>query len=133
MELKKISLNLKHSIIHNNQNILDYSPYSVAEFLDIYSKILQSYICYANEQLGEDSEAYISKNELEKIDSLFRELTDNFFPMAHTNNPLRDLQIVETEKFRVFQNRLMHFIDHNQRTNEISEYLSESIERLTNP
>ena len=133
MELKKISLNLKHSIINNNQKILDYSPYSVAEFLDIYSKILQSYICYANEQLGEDSEAYISKNELEKIDSLFRELTDNFFPMAHTNSPLRNLQIVETEKFRDFQELLNEFIKQNKKTNEISKYLSESIERLDNP
>ena len=133
MELKKISLNLKHSITHNNQNILDYSPYIVAEFLDIYSKILQSYICYANEQLGEDSEAYISKNELEKIDSLFRELTDNFFPMAHTPSPFRDLQIVEKEKFRDFQKLLNEFIKQNQRTNEISEYLHESIERLNNP
>ena len=53
--------------------------------------------------------------------------------MAHTNNPLRDLQIVETEKFRRIQELFHHLKDMNKETNEISKDLYDLIEQLIHP
>ena len=131
MELKNISLNLKQSI--NHVRTLDLSTVDIVEILQIYRQSLYNYICYSNEQLGSSSEAYISKIELEKIDSLYCELINNFFPMAHTNSPLRNLQIVDKEEFRLVMQGLSHLERMGQDARELSEYLSPKIERLINP
>jgi len=131
VELKNISLNLKQSI--NHVRTLDLSTVDIVEILQIYRQSLYNYICYSNEQLGSSSEAYISKIELEKIDSLYCELINNFFPMAHTNSPLRNLQIVDKEEFRLVMQGLSHLERMGQDARELSEYLSPKIERLINP
>lgn len=116
MDLKNISLHLKQSIMDQHANTLSLSPWAVAGFLDICRRSLCGYISHANEQLGTDSEAYISTTELEKIDSVFRELSDNFFPMAHSNMPLRDLQIVNKSEFERIQSNLAHMENINAPT-----------------
>lgn len=133
MEIKNISLHLKQSIQNEHANTLDLSPGEVAGFLNICGRSLCEYIRHANEQLGADSEAYILIKELEKIDSIFRELTDNFFPMAHSNEPLRHLQIVDKdEHHRVIQG-LLHLTRMGHDVHELSKDLSQSIDRLINP
>lgn len=133
MDLKNISLHLKQSIMDEHANTLSLSPWAIAGFLDICRGSLYGYITQANEQLGTDSEAYISRTELEKIDSVFRELSDNFFPMAHSNMPLRDLQIVNKSEFERIQSNLAHMENINHALNQISKGLSESIQCLINP
>ena len=133
MDLKNISLHLKQSIMDEHANTLSLSPWAIAGFLDICRRSLYGYITQANEQLGTDSEAYISTTELEKIDSVFRELSDNFFPMAHSNMPLRDLQIVNKSEFERIQSNLAHMENINNTLNQISKELSESIQSLINP
>jgi hypothetical protein len=133
MDLKNISLHLKQSIVDEHANTLSLSPWAIAGFLDICRRSLYGYITQANEQLGTDSEAYISTTELEKIDSVFRELSDNFFPMAHSNMPLRDLQIVNKSEFERIQSNLAHMENINNTLNQISKELSESIQSLINP
>ena len=39
----------------------------------------------------------LAGDEIRKIDDVFAELSDNFFPMAHSNKSLGDLQIIERE------------------------------------
>jgi len=133
MDLKNISLHLKQSIMDEHASTLSLSPWAIAGFLDICRRSLYGYITQANEQLGTDSEAYISTTELEKIDSVFRELSDNFFPMAHSNMPLRELQIVNKSEFERIQSNLAHMEDINHAFNQISKELGESIQCLINP
>lgn len=133
MDLKNISLHLKQSIMDEHANTLSLSPWAIAGFLDICRRSLCGYISHANEQLGTDSEAYISATELEKIDSVFRELSDNFFPMAHSNMPLRDLQIVNKGELERVKSNIAHMENINITTNQISKELSESIQCLINP
>jgi hypothetical protein len=71
--------------------------------------------------------------EIEKIDSVFRELSDNFFPMAHSNEPLRRLQIVDKDEYRRVGEGLLRLSRIGEEANELSESLSQSIERLINP
>ena len=79
------------------------SPDEVALFLRISSEALVNYIRNSNDQLGENAMGFVPPMEIDKIYFIFRELIDNFFPMAHTNRPLRDLKIVETETFRMIR------------------------------
>ena len=133
MNVENISLYLKQSIMDEHANTLSLSPWAIAGFLDICRRSLYGYITQANEQLGTDSEAYISTTELEKIDSVFRELSDNFFPMAHSNMPLRNLQIVDKVEFNRIKNSLEHMKYISDDINQISKELSESIQCLINP
>ena len=133
MEIKNISLYLKQSIEDNHTDTLDLSPWEIAGFLNICHRSLYAYICHANEQLGSDSEAYIPITELEKIDSIFRELTDNFFPMAHSNEPLRRLQIVDKDEYHRVADGLLRLSRVGEEAQDLSENLSQSIRRLINP
>ena len=133
MNLNDISLQLKQSIEGGRTNALDLSPWEIVGFLNICHRSLCAYIYHANEQLGPDSEAYIAITELEKIDSFFRELTDNFFPMAHSNESLRRLQIVDKNEFHGVLQDLLRLTSMGHDAHALSERLSESIERLINP
>jgi hypothetical protein len=133
MELKNISLYLKQSIENNHADALDLSPWEIGGFLNICHRSLYAYITHANEQLGSDSEAYIPITELEKIDSIFRELTDNFFPMAHSNEPLRRLQIVNKDEYHRVADGLLRLSRVGEEAQDLSENLSQSIRRLINP
>lgn len=133
MDLKSISLHFKQSIEEKNTDTLDLSPWEIAGFLNICHKSLHAYICHANEQLGLDSEAYIPISELEKIDSIFRELTDNFFPMAHSNESLRRLQIVDKDEYHRVLEGLSRLSRVGEEALDLSENLSQSIRRLISP
>jgi hypothetical protein len=133
MYLNEISLQLKRSIEDNRTDTLDLSPGEIAGFLNICRRSLNEYILHANQQLGPDSEAYIPNLELEKIDSIFRELTDNFFPMAHSNESLRRLQIVDKDEYHRIADGLLRLSRLGEEAVDLSEDLSQSIRRLINP
>ena len=133
MELSNISLNLKQSLRQNDSETLNLSPGEIAGFLEICRQALCGYVCYANAQLGSGSEAFLPVTEIEKIDSVFRELTDNFFPMAHSNEKLRHLQIVDKTEYRHVMEGLSHLTRMGDDARELSEHLSQSIGRLINP
>lgn len=133
MEIRNISLHLKQSIEEKNTDTLDLSPWEIAGFLNICHRSLHAYICHANEQLGPDSEAYIPISELEKIESIFRELTDNFFPMAHSNESLRRLQIVDKDEYHRVAEGLLRLTRVGEEALDLSNNLSQSIRRLINP
>ncbi len=133
MNLKHINLNLKQKIQQSSAETLMLSPWEIAGILVVCNQALQSYVLNANAQLGEDSDAYLTVAEIEKIDSVFRELSDNFFPMAHSNEPLRRLQIVDKDEYRRVGEGLLRLSRIGEEANELSESLSQSIERLINP
>lgn len=113
MELKNISLKLKQSINKHNQDILDLPPDQIAFILRLYLESFNTYICYSNDQLDSSSESYISREELEKLREFYLELINNFFPMAHTRSPLRDLQIVNNSTHRQIEELLSQL--HNEK------------------
>ena len=133
MNLKNINLNLKQNIQQNCAETLMLSPWEIAGFLAVCHQALNSYVLNANAQLGEESEAYLTNLEIKKIDSVFRELSDNFFPMAHSNESLRHLQIVDKDEFRRVGEGLKQLSRIGEAAGELSGCLSESIERLINP
>jgi hypothetical protein len=133
MNLENINKNLKRAMRQNGRDALELSPGEVAGFLEICRQSLLDYIGHANERLSADSEAYVPTVELEKIDSIFRELTDNFFPMAHSIEPLRRLQIVDKQEFDHVRNRLLDLSQMARDAHSLSADLSESIGRLINP
>ena len=102
----------------HNGDTVSMSPWETADFLLLCGEILIKYIEYSNKQVEPDSEAFLSKSEIAKIDNLFRELGDNFFPMAHTTAPLRVLKIVNARQYEDLNNRvenlLMTFLHHNE-------------------
>ena len=133
MHLNEISLQLKQSLQGNHLDTLDLSPWEIAGFLSICHRSFHAYITHANEQLGPESEAYIPPTEIEKIESIFRELTDNFFPMAHSNESLRRLQIVDKEEYERIVAGLLSLSRLGEEATDLSENLSQSIRRLINP
>ena len=133
MNLNEIGIQLKQSIEGEYIDSLDLSPWEVVTFLNICHRSLHAYICHANDQLGSDSEAYIPIMELVKIDSIFRELTDNFFPMAHSNESLRRLQIVDKDEYNRIADDLIRLSRLGEEALDLSENLSQSIRRFINP
>ena len=95
MQLVDIAFRLKDVTNTSSPDPLQMAPYIIANLLLKYGEIIILFAEYSNLQLGSDSSALIEKENLKKIDSLFRELGNNFFPMAHTNVSLGKLKIVD--------------------------------------
>ena len=98
MYIEDISTELKYELQIFNQDALMMSPYEIANLLIVCKDALLKYIEFSNQQLGQESQGYFGKDDSKKIDSLFRELGDNFFPMAHTNQRLGQLKIIDSER-----------------------------------
>ena len=72
------------------------APSDVAYFLGIFRAISKSLFKTLSDVLSLAPNE-LSDEEIRTIDGVFAELADNFFPMAHSNKPLGELQIVERE------------------------------------
>ena len=104
MNLESIGSELKAAIAcETGQNANIRALHSVT-LLRISGDALLNYLRYSNDKLGVNSDGYISREYIETIASLFGELNDNFFAIAHSNEPLRNLRIIELEKLRLAQN-----------------------------
>ena len=110
MTLEYISAQLKEESQRFNRETLSMGPYDTANFLLLCGEILLKYVEYSNKQIEPDSQAFISKSDISKIDDLFRELGNNFFPMAHTNEPLRNLKIVNARQYEDLNARVNYLI-----------------------
>ena len=126
MKIEDISVQLKENLKSHNGDTVSMCPWETADFLLRCGEILIRYMKYSNKQIQPDSEAFFSKSEIEKIDNLFRELGDNFFPMAHTTAPLRDLKIVNTREYEHLNYRLEALLLNFTNNYEIT--LAENIE-----
>jgi hypothetical protein len=118
MTLEFISSQLKEKSQRFDSETLSMGPYDTANVLLLCGEILLKYVEYSNKQLEPDSQAFLSKSDISKIDGLFRELGNNFFPMAHTDEPLRNLRIVNTQQFENLNDRIENVIMHFTQTSE---------------
>ena len=110
MKPEIISAQLKEKLQRHSGRTLAMCPWETADFLLKCGDALIKYIEHTNKQLGPNSEALLSASDMGKIDSLFRELGDNFFPMAHTTEPLRNLRIVNASQYADLNNRVQNFL-----------------------
>lgn len=114
MQLHDISINLRDNLQAFNQNPLMMSPYEIANFLKFCNDALLNYVQYSNSQLSQELQGYVSEDDAEKINALFQELSDNFFPMAHTDTRLGLLKIIESRKLYELNEQLreMSYLSH---------------------
>ena len=126
MKLDIISIQLKEKLQSFDTDTVSMCPWQTADFLLRCGEILIKYIEYSNKQLEPDSDAFLSKSEISKISGLFKELGDNFFPMAHTTAPLRDLKIVNARAYENLTYRVEALLLNITNNSEIA--LAESIE-----
>jgi hypothetical protein len=110
MKLEFISAQMKERLQRYGSETLSMGPYDTANFLLLCGETLLKYIEYSNKQIEPDSQAFIGKSDISKIDDLFRELGNNFFPMAHTNEPLRNLKIVNARQYEDLNARVNYLI-----------------------
>lgn len=145
MTLEYISAQLKEESQRFNRETLSMGPYDTANFLLLCGKILLKYVENSNQQIEPDSQAFLSESDITKIDGLFRELGDNFFPMAHTETPLRNLRIVNALQYENINDRVQNVfmnlarvsetilatnIDINQRNIALSHEMLDDLQNL---
>lgn len=104
MQVVDIAFRLYELTHDSSPDPLKMSPYEIANLLLKYGEIIIQYSVYSNQQLGNESAPFVTKENLKKIDSLFRELGNNFFPMAHTNVNLGKLKIVDGARCNEIRN-----------------------------
>ncbi len=131
MEINDINLALKSQIPKRQIDALELNPYEIAAFLQMSSQALCQYIAYANKQIGEKSDGYISPRDIQNISDIFKELYDNFFPMAHSNEPLANVKIIEIDRIYLILNTLNKLRDESINTVQNVEELSRSVKGLT--
>ena len=96
--MQEIGIELNDALGQFEHGAHTMRPDEIALFLRISSKALVNYIRNSNEQLAEDATGYINPIVMEKIQSIFSELSNNLFSMAHTNGPLEQLKIIDRER-----------------------------------
>ena len=96
--LNELSKSLKELIIFsenkNQENVLSMNVDDISGVLRQIESIVHGYIEYLN-----NHEDVLEENKIKISNGLFfqyfmSELSDNFFPMAHTQAPLRNLKII---------------------------------------
>ena len=121
MRIQEIGIELNEALGQLQRNAQNMCPYEVASFLNISREALVKYIRNSNDQLGEDALGFVPPIEIEKIDSIFRALIDDFFPMAHTNRPLGELKIIEIDKIRMIEMFLLESNEIEARRRDLSD------------
>ncbi len=130
MSLSTISADLKRGLIGGHDSALNLSAYEVAGFLGICKHALIDYINHSNGQNDCSPTSFVTLEEIRMIDSIFQELIENFFPMAHTEKPLRDLKIIDVEGFVRVRDEINRLANICTSANEASEKLDRSIQDL---
>ena len=133
MDIGAICQNLKQKI-PLEKNALNIYPDIIMDILDVSCQSLCEYVKYSNKLNEGNPESLVSNEQVETIKSVFKELLDNFYPMAHTNKPLRELQIIDKESFLRLKNDIQCYQNSCLNNSiEFSEELIKSVDRLMNP
>lgn len=127
MSLSEINLGLKRALHYYSANNLLDSPYVVAEILRFSRDTLEAFVQHANSELGDTSEAFVSRAEMEKIRTVYAELVDNFLVMAHTHQPIRELKIIERRRLADLRGLLGELMG----LHEHARLLSDEARRIT--
>jgi hypothetical protein len=132
IDIGALCLKLKQRI-PLEKNALNIYPDKIMDILDISYQSLCGYIEYSNQLNVNNPELIINHEQIETIKSVFKELLDNFYPMAHSNKPLRDLQIIDKAGFLQLINDMKSLEVACMTTGEISKKFRNSVDCLINP
>jgi hypothetical protein len=127
MNPSEINLGFKRALEHHPAAALLGSPYTVMETLRLSHDALEAFVQHANTELAATPEACVSRAEMEKIRAVYGELLNNFFPMAHTDQPIRELQIIERRRI----GQLRGLLDELMGLHEHARMLSAEVHRIT--
>jgi hypothetical protein len=133
MNPSEINRGLKRALEHHPAAALPGSPYTVIEILRLSHDALEAFVQHANTELAATPEACVSRDEMEKIREVYAELLNNFFPMAHTDQPIRELQIIERRRIAHLRGLLGEFMglhEHARMLSEESRRITERTEAL---
>jgi hypothetical protein len=126
MNMTEINLNIRRALQRLDTRDRPDSSAAVTTVLRASHEALLAFIRHANAELGQDSEACISRAQLNLINGVYAELLDNFLAMAHTDQPLQALQIIECQK----ANQVHQELEELRRLTEHARALSEDAMRL---
>ncbi len=76
------------------------TPTQIAGFMALCGDALVDFIQAAQANIEPD-QVILSQRKVEHIEAIFKELSDNFFPMAHTTAPLSHLRIHKDAEIRL--------------------------------
>lgn len=114
----------------NTIKTLDLNAYQIAHLLRLTRSIILAVSDkseFAEKVLEKASTSHI---ELNQAEDLLKELSDNFFPMAHSPKPLRDLEIKDKEDVAKFKGLLKDAQYKIEDISEIFDQLQDRIRRL---
>jgi hypothetical protein len=98
MQIYDIVMELRSNIDHIMKTEDRDNVYGAAFLIDKLNIFLRNYIFYFNQQNLGHPEVQFTQQQVAYLDSILAELSNNFFPMAHTSVSLGALQITDREK-----------------------------------
>jgi hypothetical protein len=96
---------------------LDLNSYQISAFLDLLRLVLTK-------------KFQLKDSELDYVDGILKELSDNFFPMSHTTKPLRSLEIHEKIHWEEFCHIINTFRCKLKELNELAGIMESRIQNL---
>jgi hypothetical protein len=105
---------------------IDLSASEAAFILRIVSEQFYAVHKLLKESGGLDEKKLLSQEQMQNIMGLFQELVDNFFPMAHTSDPLGNLRIINYTQLREI------LLIQKQSIHQLVKY-DECMEQVLNP
>ena len=105
---------------------IDLSASEAAFILRIVSEQFYAVHKLLKESGELDEKKLLSQEQMQNIMGLFQELVDNFFPMAHTSDPLGNLRIINYEHLHEI------LLIQQQNIRELVKY-DEYMKRVLNP
>jgi hypothetical protein len=117
MSIQQIAASAKSSIDVLEERVPNFwsnlGVNEVSTILRIVSFAFLSMDRLAREKQSNEAQL-MSDEQLKKIIELMDDLADNFFPMAHTQEPYQNLRIVSFSRFQLIIERNAHDIDELQ-------------------
>ena len=123
-------LELNEFLKRDTNFALDLNPYQIASLLNIVGPILIEHIEQSQLDANYPMQDKISAENLNRLDGLFRELGDNFFPMAHTTLPLRSLRIAQSDSLRSIEELSKYTLRSTEQLSELLEHLSSRLREM---
>jgi hypothetical protein len=104
----------------------DLPPGEISAFLNFLNEL----VCELNLKIAPEEERLLPVH-LDKMGEVIGELSNNFFPMSHSSEPLKRLAIVEKDKILELYCRARALHERSKETSVFAEEMRERIERLS--
>lgn len=121
---------LQQFLKRNSQSALHLGPYQIANLLTITGSMLRDFLEQSQSKANYPENEKISEGDLTRLENIFRELGDNFFPMAHTTLPLRFLRISQSDSLHALKDLSRMTLRSTEQLSELLEHLSSRLREM---